>query len=81
MYNVLLDKTKQSENAKLEIWRHTSKSKGFKLNRVKNGYIEYMSSTNTNVDDVIVKLEDKSIDPIPASHTRTQPSRKTITLT
>ena len=37
---VLIDETARGVNAKLEIWRETLESKGFKISRNKTEYIE-----------------------------------------
>jgi len=37
---VLVDETRVGVNVKLELWRQTLKSRGFRLSRVKTKYIE-----------------------------------------
>jgi len=41
---VLVDKTRTGVNAKLELWRQTLKSRGFRLSRTKTEYMEYKFS-------------------------------------
>jgi hypothetical protein len=36
---VLVDDSRAGVNRKLELWRHTLKSKGFRLSRTKTGYM------------------------------------------
>ncbi|KAG5608224.1 hypothetical protein H5410_019505, partial [Solanum commersonii] len=37
---VLIDETRNGVNAKLEVWRRTLESKGFRLSRIKTEYLE-----------------------------------------
>ena len=37
---VIVDETKAEVNAKLELWRQTLESRGFRLSRVKTEYME-----------------------------------------
>ena len=38
--NILVDKTRAGVNAKLELWRQTLESQGFRLSRNKTKYME-----------------------------------------
>ncbi len=41
---VLIDETQEEVNRKLEFWKSTLKSKGFKLSRTKTEYMDYKFS-------------------------------------
>lgn len=41
---VLINETGDKVNNRLEIWRHTLESRGFKLSRMKTKYLEYKFS-------------------------------------
>uniref|UniRef100_A0A1U7UYL3 Uncharacterized protein LOC104213328 n=1 Tax=Nicotiana sylvestris TaxID=4096 RepID=A0A1U7UYL3_NICSY len=57
---VLIDETRSGVNARLEIWRQTLESKGFKLSRTKTEYLECKFS-ETHDADVEVKLDGQVI--------------------
>ncbi|XP_019251332.1 PREDICTED: uncharacterized protein LOC109230270 [Nicotiana attenuata] len=46
---VLIDETRSGVNARLEVWRQTLESKGFKLSRTKTEYLECKFSNDTQV--------------------------------
>ena len=54
---VLVDETRAGENAKLELWRQTLESRGFRLSRAKTEYIECKFSKQVIQDYSIVKLD------------------------
>nr|XP_016443519.1 PREDICTED: uncharacterized protein LOC107768872 [Nicotiana tabacum] len=54
---VLIDETRSGINARLEVWRKTLESKGFKLSRTKTEYLECKFSDGTHDADVEVKLD------------------------
>nr|XP_009800188.1 PREDICTED: uncharacterized protein LOC104246132 [Nicotiana sylvestris] len=54
---VLIDETRIGVNARLEVWRKTLESKGFKLSRTKTEYLECKFSDGTHDADVEVKLD------------------------
>lgn len=47
---VLIDETCGGVNVKLEIWRQTLESKGFRLSKTKTRYLEYKFSDVTHKD-------------------------------
>ncbi|XP_060172285.1 uncharacterized protein LOC132603305 isoform X1 [Lycium barbarum] len=53
---VLIDETRSGVNAKLEVWRQTLESKGFKLSRTKTEYMECKFSDVTHESGVEVRL-------------------------
>ncbi|XP_060211622.1 uncharacterized protein LOC132639158 [Lycium barbarum] len=53
---VLIDETRSGVNAKLEVWRQTLESKGFKLSRTKTEYMECKFSDVTQESGVEVRL-------------------------
>ncbi|XP_060173953.1 uncharacterized protein LOC132604455 [Lycium barbarum] len=53
---VLIDESRSGVNAKLEVWRQTLESKGFKLSRTKTEYLECKFSDIVHEADVEVKL-------------------------
>ncbi|KAF3664601.1 Protein BOLA2 [Capsicum annuum] len=54
---VLIDETRGGVNAKLEIWRQTLESKGFRLSRTKTEYLECKITEVSQEDGVVVKLD------------------------
>ena len=58
---VLVDETRAGINAKLELWRQTLKSRGFRLNRAKTEYIECKFSKQEIRDYIIVRLDEQKI--------------------
>ncbi|XP_070029583.1 uncharacterized protein [Nicotiana sylvestris] len=54
---VLIDETRSGVNARLEVWRQTLESKGFKLNRTKTKYLGSEFSDRTHEADVEVMLD------------------------
>ncbi|XP_060183178.1 uncharacterized protein LOC132613148 [Lycium barbarum] len=54
---VLIDKTRSGFNDRLEVWRMTLESKGFRLSRTKTEYTECKFSDVTQETDVEVKIE------------------------
>ncbi|KAK9157750.1 hypothetical protein Scep_004324 [Stephania cephalantha] len=53
---VLVDETKDGVNKKLELWRNTLESKGFKLSRTKTEYMHCEFRNTRHRDDGVVKL-------------------------
>ena len=51
--NALVDETRAEINTKLELWRQTLKSRGFKLSRAKTEYIE-CNSVNRKSEIIIL---------------------------
>ncbi|XP_060184057.1 uncharacterized protein LOC132613816 isoform X1 [Lycium barbarum] len=58
---VLIDETRSGVNAKLEDWRHTLESKGFKLSRTKTEYLECKFSETPQEVGVEVRLGAQAI--------------------
>nr|XP_009761609.1 PREDICTED: uncharacterized protein LOC104213764 [Nicotiana sylvestris] len=58
---VLIDESRTSVNERLEVWRHTLESKGFKLSRTKTEYLECIFSTEPGEVGVDVRLESQVI--------------------
>ena len=58
---VLIDETRSGVNAKLEDWRHTLESKGFKLSRTKTEYLECKFSETPQEVGAEVRLGDQAI--------------------
>nr|XP_009758690.1 PREDICTED: uncharacterized protein LOC104211347 [Nicotiana sylvestris]XP_016444014.1 PREDICTED: uncharacterized protein LOC107769322 [Nicotiana tabacum] len=56
MYGALIDETRGGVNAKLEVWRQTLESKGFKLSRSKPEYLEYKFSDGKHEEEVEVRI-------------------------
>ncbi|XP_075092199.1 uncharacterized protein LOC107815590 [Nicotiana tabacum] len=54
---VLIDETRSVVNARLEVWRQTLESKGFKLSRTKTEYLECKFSDGTYYVDIEVTLD------------------------
>jgi hypothetical protein len=50
---VLVDKSRTRVNQKLELWRETLESKGFRLGRTKTEYMRCDFSTNTREEEDI----------------------------
>ncbi|XP_009797977.2 uncharacterized protein [Nicotiana sylvestris] len=53
----LIDDTRSGFNARLDIWRQTLESKGFKLSKTKTEYLECKFSDGTHDADIEVKLD------------------------
>jgi hypothetical protein len=53
---VLIDETRAGVNAKLELWRNTLESKGFKLSRSKTEYMECNFSSTRGMDQGSVNI-------------------------
>ncbi|XP_075095085.1 uncharacterized protein LOC142173401 [Nicotiana tabacum] len=53
---ILIDETRGRVNARLEIWRQTLESKGFKLSRPKTEYLECKLSDGMLEEEVEVKI-------------------------
>ncbi|KAK4710207.1 hypothetical protein R3W88_004720 [Solanum pinnatisectum] len=60
-YIVLIDETHNKVNARLEVWRQTLESKGFRLSRTKTDYLEYKFSDIVHERDVEVRLDTHAI--------------------
>ncbi|KAG5621087.1 hypothetical protein H5410_006305 [Solanum commersonii] len=58
---VLINETRNKVNARLEVWRQTLESKGFRLSRTKTDYLEYKFSDIVHERDVEVKLDTHAI--------------------
>nr|XP_009802177.1 PREDICTED: uncharacterized protein LOC104247782 [Nicotiana sylvestris] len=58
---VLIDKTRGGINARLEVWRQTLESKGFKLSRSKTEYLECKFSDERQEEEVEVKMDTQVI--------------------
>ncbi|XP_070009937.1 secreted RxLR effector protein 78-like [Nicotiana sylvestris] len=58
---VLIDESRTGINERLEVWRHTLESKGFKLSRTKTEYLECFFSTESGEVGVDVRLESQVI--------------------
>ena len=54
---MLVDETREGVNTKLEIWRKTLESKGFRISRTKTEYMEYKFSNNNNESRGEMKIE------------------------
>ncbi|XP_047265649.1 uncharacterized protein LOC124897153 [Capsicum annuum] len=54
---VLIDEMREGVNEKLEVWRQTPESKGFRLSRSKTEYMECKFSDLRQEDDVVVRLD------------------------
>ncbi|KAF3651783.1 hypothetical protein FXO37_17841 [Capsicum annuum] len=54
---VLIDESRRGVNDKLEVWRQTLETKGFRLSRTKTEYLECKFSDTRQEDEVVVKLE------------------------
>jgi Reverse transcriptase (RNA-dependent DNA polymerase). len=58
---VLVDETKSGLNAKLEVWRETLETKGFKISRTKTEYMECNFSNRRSTSGDVVKLEGQEL--------------------
>ncbi|XP_060210213.1 uncharacterized protein LOC132637083 [Lycium barbarum] len=58
---VLIDESWSSVNARLEVWRQTLESKGFKLSRTKTEYLECKFSNGSQVENEDVQLDTQVI--------------------
>ncbi|GMP67085.1 hypothetical protein CsSME_00027194 [Camellia sinensis var. sinensis] len=58
---VLVNETKEGVNIKLEIWRKTLESKGFRISRTKTEYMECKFSNNNNKSRGEVKIENQEL--------------------
>ena len=58
---VLVDETRAGVNAKLELWRQTLESRGFRLSRAKTKYMECKFSKQRIRDYTIVRLDGQEI--------------------
>uniref|UniRef100_A0A5B7A2U5 Putative reverse transcriptase family member n=1 Tax=Davidia involucrata TaxID=16924 RepID=A0A5B7A2U5_DAVIN len=58
---VLIDETKTTLNAKLEVWREALELRGFKISSMKIEYIECDFSKIRNTNGDIVKIENQEI--------------------
>ncbi|KAM3395225.1 hypothetical protein P3S68_004230 [Capsicum galapagoense] len=58
---VLIDESRRGVNDKLEVWRQTLESKGFRLSRTKTEYLECKFSDLRQEDNVVVQLESQSV--------------------
>ena len=58
---VLVDETRAGVNAKLELWRQTLESRGFRLSRAKTEYMEYKFNKHGIRDYSIVRLDRQEI--------------------
>ncbi|XP_060190818.1 uncharacterized protein LOC132620134 [Lycium barbarum] len=54
---VLIDESRSGVNGRLEVWRQTLESKGFKLSRTKTEYLECKFSDEGQVEDENVQLD------------------------
>jgi hypothetical protein len=57
---MLIDKSRIGVNQKLELWRQTLESKGFRLSRTKTEYMMYQFS-GENLDDGDVSLDGRTV--------------------
>ncbi|XP_047254608.1 uncharacterized protein LOC107843456 isoform X1 [Capsicum annuum] len=58
---VLIDESRRGVNDKLEVWRQTLESKGFRLSRTKTEYLECKFSDLRQEDNVVVQLESQAV--------------------
>ncbi|KAF3678770.1 Callose synthase 5 [Capsicum annuum] len=58
---VLIDETWGGVNEKLEVWRQTLESKGFRLSRFKTKYLECKFSDSSQEDEVVVRLDSQDV--------------------
>ncbi|KAM3394643.1 hypothetical protein P3S68_003646 [Capsicum galapagoense] len=58
---VLIDETRGGVNDKLEMWRQTLESKGFRVSRSKTEYVECKFNDVRREDEVVVKLEAQEV--------------------
>ncbi|KAG5590762.1 hypothetical protein H5410_041276 [Solanum commersonii] len=57
---ILIDETHNGVNVKLEVWRQTLETKGFKLSRTKTEYVECKFSEAMHEEGVEVRLDTRS---------------------
>ncbi|XP_059289697.1 uncharacterized protein LOC132043235, partial [Lycium ferocissimum] len=57
----LIDETRSGVNDRLEVWRTTFETKGFRLSRTKTEYMECKFSDITQDTDMEVKIESQAI--------------------
>ena len=58
---VLVDDSRAEVNRKLELWRQTLESKGFRLSRIKTEYMRYGFSTTNREEEKEVSLDGQVI--------------------
>ncbi|KAF3619609.1 putative thioredoxin Y1, chloroplastic-like [Capsicum annuum] len=58
---VLIDETRGGVNDKLEVWRQTLESKGFRVSRSKTEYVECKFNDVRRENEVVVKLEAQEV--------------------
>ncbi|KAF3631376.1 Cell division cycle protein 48 -like protein [Capsicum annuum] len=58
---VLIEESRQGVNDKLEVWRQTLESKGFRLSRTKTEYLECKFSDSRREEEVVVKLDSQAV--------------------
>ncbi|KAF3666290.1 Proteasome subunit beta type-7 [Capsicum annuum] len=58
---VLINENREGVNDKLEIWRQTLESKGFRLSKIKTDYLECKFSKVSQEDGVVVKLDSQVV--------------------
>ncbi|KAF3624282.1 putative pre-mRNA-processing factor 6-like [Capsicum annuum] len=58
---VLIDETWVCVNEKLEVWRQTLESKGFRLSRSKTEYMECKFSVLRQEDNIVVRLDSQDV--------------------
>ncbi|KAM3202763.1 hypothetical protein P3L10_030388 [Capsicum annuum] len=58
---VLIDETRGGVNDKLEVWRQTLESKGFRVSRSKIEYVECKFNDVRRENEVVVKLESQEV--------------------
>ncbi|KAG5595944.1 hypothetical protein H5410_037176 [Solanum commersonii] len=57
----LIDETRNGVNAKLEMWRQTSETKGFRFSRTKTNHVECKFSAVMHEEGVEVRLDTQNI--------------------
>ncbi|KAM3251539.1 hypothetical protein P3L10_005609 [Capsicum annuum] len=58
---VLIDETRGGVNDKLEVWRQTLESKGFRVSRSKTEYVECKFNDVRRENEVVEKLEAQEV--------------------
>ncbi|KAF3653221.1 putative pre-mRNA-processing factor 6-like [Capsicum annuum] len=58
---VLIDEMRGCVNDKLEVWRQTLESKGFRLSRSKTEYLECKFNDVRQEDEVVVRLDSQTV--------------------
>jgi hypothetical protein len=58
---VLMDNTRVQVNKKLKLWKESLESTGFKISRTKIEYMHYNFSNNRDINEEVVKIDDKEI--------------------